>query len=75
MMGAFQPSLFQGSPTWDDVQKGRARLVRRIEPCDKCEGSPMSFWNDGRCTHTEEHYAFPKKRPGGMCSKAYLEWA
>lgn len=57
-------------PTWDDVQKGRARTVDRIEPCD---GAECMFWHGG-CTHTDENYAFPKLQPDGKCRKHYLEW-
>lgn len=63
--------LFErGNPSWDDVQKGRARLVDVIEPCD---GESCMFWR-GECTHTAENYAFPKKRPNGMCLKHRIVW-
>ena len=62
------------SPTWDDVQKGRAALVDRIEPCDRCESSPMSFWRGGRCVHTAENYAFPSNMGDGTCRRHYIEW-
>lgn len=67
-----QLSLFAQfhTPTWEDVQKGRAVLVDRIEPCD----GESCFWWHGRCTHTKENHAFPKQRSGGMCVKHYLEW-
>lgn len=57
-------------PTWDDVQKGRAELVDRIEPC---EGEECQFWR-GECTHTAENFGYPKKRPNGMCLVHYIEW-
>lgn len=60
----------RGTPTWDDVHKGRARLVDRIEPCDRCD----AFWQNGECVHTAENFGFPKKRPGGMCLKHYIVW-
>lgn len=63
--------LFGASPTWDDVQKGKARLVDFVGPCD---GQGCMFWH-GACTHTADRYAFPKKRPGGMCLHHRLEWA
>ena len=68
-----QLSLFdsQRTPTWDDVQKGRAVLVDRI---GECEGDSCAFWHGG-CTHTKDNYAFPKKRPNGKCLQRYLEWA
>lgn len=67
-----QLSLFapQRSPTWEDVQKGRAHLVDKIEPCDHCH----MFWRGGHCTHTADNYAFPKKRQSGMCLKHYIVW-
>ena len=70
--GQLSLDLFEaGSPTWDDVQKGKARLVDTIGPC---EGPGCMFWHGG-CTHTADGYAFPKKRPGGMCLQHRLEWA
>ena len=60
----------RGNPTWEDVQKGRAHLVDVIEPCDRC----AIFWRSGRCTHTADNYAFPKKRPNGMCLKHRIVW-
>lgn len=57
-------------PTWDDVQKGRARVDVRIEPCDKC----ADYFKRGACTHTADRYAYPKFRDGGMCAKKYLVW-
>ena len=62
------------SPNWDDVQKGEAVLVDVLEPCDRCESSPMKFWRDGRCTHTSEHYAFPMDQGDGMCRRHYIRW-
>ena len=58
-------------PTWEDVQKGRARVVDRVEPCDKC----ADYYRAGRCTHTVDNYAYPRFRPGGMCVKHYLDWS
>lgn len=66
-----QLSLFTytRNPTWDDVQKGKARLVERIEPCDnKC----MFF--RGNCTHTADNYAFPRYRGNGKCVQRFIEW-
>lgn len=57
-------------PTWDDVQKGRAHVVERIEPCDKC----VDYFKGEACTHTADRYAYPKVRDGGMCAKKYLAW-
>ena len=57
-------------PTWDDVQKGRAELVDVIEPC-KPDG--CMFWR-GECTHVPGNYAYPKKRPNGMCLVHRLRW-
>lgn len=72
--GQLQIDIFEpaprGTPTWDDVQKDRAHVVNVIEPCDHC----MMFWQGGRCTHTAENYAFPKKRPNGMCLKHRIVW-
>jgi len=65
----FDQQEVRGNPSWDDVQKGRAHLVDAIEPCDRC----TMFWR-GECTHTAENYAFPKKRPNGMCLKHRLVW-
>ncbi|MBQ1450123.1 MAG: hypothetical protein IIZ12_04215 [Eggerthellaceae bacterium] len=63
--------LFErGTPTWEDVQKGRAELIDTIEPCDRC----MMFWHGGRCTSTPENFAFPKQRPNGMCAKRRIVW-
>ena len=62
------------TPTWEDVQKGMAETYDVIEPCDKCESSPMSFYRGGKCTHTSENYAYPKQQPNGMCKKHYLRW-
>lgn len=58
------------SPTWEDAHKGRAKLVDRVEPCDRC----AEFFRNGKCTHTAENYAFPKQRPNGMCVNHYLVW-
>ncbi len=73
-----QLSLFdllpERSPTWDDVQKGRAEHYYVLEPCDKCESSPMKFWINGKCIHTSENYAYPAKQPNGMCRRGYLRW-
>ena len=68
-----QLSLFQPErpPTWEDVQKGRARVVDAVEPCS---GETCMFWHGG-CTHTAGRYAFPKQRPGGKCLHHRLEWA
>ena len=65
----FDQQEVRGNPTWDDVQKGRAQLVDAIEPCDRC----TMFWR-GECTHTAENYAFPKKRPNGMCLVHRIIW-
>ena len=67
-------TLHDRRPTWDDVQKGRAELVTRYEPCDRCESSPMGYWRDGRCQHTAENYAYPKLQQDGTCRRGYLEW-
>ena len=67
----------RGSPTWDDVQKGRAEYYTAIVKCDRCEGLEFNFggyWNVGRCWHTSERYAFPKSQPNGMCRRGYLRW-
>lgn len=72
--GQLQLDIFElaprGTPTWDDVHAGTAKLVDRIEPCDRCTMS----WHGGRCTHTADNYAFPKKRPNGMCLKHRIVW-
>lgn len=59
-------------PTWDDVQKGKARVVTRIEPCDALENGCMFY--HGHCTHVKGAYAYPKRQSDGTCSKHYLEW-
>jgi len=65
--------LFErGNPTWDDVQKGRAHLVDVIEPCDSKQ---CMFWQGGECVHVLGKYAFPKKRPNGMCLKHRIVWS
>lgn len=59
-------------PSWDDVQKGRARAVahgRYSQPC-----RPSCMWSDdisgGTC------YLFREPVMGGMCpSSTHLEWA
>lgn len=63
----------RGSPTWEDVQKGRARYITRIEPCDATERGCM-FFRGGACTHTRDNYAFPKRQSDGQCKKGYIEW-
>lgn len=70
-MDDLQLSLFTHTrnPTWDDVQKGMARLVERIEPCD----SKCMFFR-GKCTHTAENYAFPRYRGNGKCVQRFIEW-
>ena len=60
------------SPTWDDVQKGRAELIDVIEPCD---GEQCMFWQGGECVHVPGKYAYPKKRTNGMCLKHHIVWA
>lgn len=69
-----EPVTPDRSPTWDDVQKGRAHVVYRFEPCDKCETEAVSFWNGEKCTHVKGNYAYPKKQPDGTCRKAYHAW-
>lgn len=71
-MSDMQLSLFPhtGSPTWDDVQKGRAVLVDRIE---RCNGKTCMFFR-GKCTHVKGRYAFPKYRGNGKCVQHFIEW-
>lgn len=74
--GQLQLDIFEpaprGTPTWDDVHKGRAHLVDRIEPC---EHDDCMYWQGGQCVHTAENYGFPKKRPNGMCLKHFIVWS
>lgn len=63
----------RGAPTWEDVQKGRARYFTRIEPCDAIERGCM-FFRGGACTHVRGKYAFPKRQSDGQCKKGYIEW-
>lgn len=64
---------WRGSPTWDDVQKGKARYFTRIEPCNAIERGCM-FFRNGACTHIRGNYAFPKRQSDGQCRKGYIEW-
>lgn len=67
----------RGYPTWDDVQKGRAEYYTLLVKCDRCAGLEFGFggyWNAGRCWHTADRYAFPKKQPNGMCRRGRLRW-
>lgn len=59
-------------PNWDDVQKGRARLEDRVEPCDRC-GS-YGFDAQGRCLNTPERYAWSVNQGDGTCIKRYIVW-
>ena len=59
------------TPTWDDVQKGRAKLMDFIEPC---EGDECMFWQGGECVHVPGKFGYPKKRPGGMCLVHRIVW-
>ena len=74
-MSECQLPLFRlGSPTWDDVQKGRAEVVYRYEPCDKCAGELYGFWDGEKCLHVKGRFGFPKRQDDGTCRRAYLEW-
>lgn len=59
------------TPTWDDVQKGRAKLMDFIEPC---KGEECMFWQGGECVHVPGKFGYPKKRPGGMCLVHRIVW-
>ena len=64
-----------GSPTWDDVQKGRAEYYQVLEPCDKCKGYPFNlggYWDGFKCWHTAANYAYPKNQGNGYCKRGYL---
>lgn len=68
-----QLSLFENvrTPTWEDVQKGRAHAVRHGAYARPCRDSCM--WSDdvsgGRC------YLFAEPIVEGMCpSTMHLEW-
>ena len=59
------------APTWADVQKGRAKLVDVIEPC---EGEECMFYQGGECVHVAGRFGYPKKRPNGMCLVHRIVW-
>ena len=58
------------SPTWDDVAHGRAVLVGRVVPCDRCE----THWRHGRCDNTPDRYQFPMSRGDGTCRQHFVVW-
>ena len=62
-------------PTWDDVQKGRARTATHgayARPCTgECMHRAAAFESGGEMTC----YLFRKPIRGGMCpSSTHLEW-
>lgn len=69
-----EPEKPKGSPTWDDVQKKRAHVQYRYEPCDRCEGDWYSFWDGDRCTHVKGRFGYPKLQDDGTCRRAYHVW-
>ena len=68
-------AVHEGSPTWDDVQKGRASFVpheRYSEPCrESCLWSDCISERMGQRTC----YLFARPIVDGMCpSSGRLEW-
>ena len=58
------------SPSWDDVDHGRAVLVGRVVPCDHCE----THWRHGRCDNTPERFGYPRNRGDGTCRQHFIVW-
>ena len=62
----------RGSPGWDDVRAGTARLVDRRERCDGCGAFGLDA--EGRCLNTPQRYARPCAQGDGTCVRHYIEW-